>query len=55
MFYYLKAHEDNAEYIRYIGDAYSIGRENDDDEYVIRLEYSAPVCPWLELLQKKNQ
>lgn len=55
MFFYLKSHEDNMEYIKCIGDGYSIGKEETDGDYVIKLDSIAPSCPWLELLQKKEQ
>lgn len=47
MFFYLKSHEDNMEYIKCIGDGYGIGREELDGEYVIRLDAAASSCPWL--------
>lgn len=55
MFFYLKSHEDNMEYIKCIGDGYSIGKEETDGDYVIKLDSAATSCPWLELLQKKEQ
>lgn len=48
MFFYLRSHEDNAEYIKSIGDGYMIGSEDpSQEEYIIRLEANASSCPWL--------
>ena len=37
MFFYLRSHEDNAEYVKSIGDGYGIGSEEQNGEYVIKL------------------
>ncbi len=54
MFFYLKSHEDNIEYIKNIGESYNIGKEDIDGNYVIKLENNVGNCLWLELLQKKD-
>ena len=55
MFFYLRSHEDNAEYVKSIGDGYGIGSEEQNGEYLIKLEANSSTCPWAELLQKKDQ
>jgi hypothetical protein len=56
MFFYLRSHEDNMEYVKSIGESYGIGREEKeaDGDYVIKLDANAASCLWLELLQKKD-
>lgn len=54
MFFYLRSYEDNMEYIKSIGDGYSIGKEETDGDYLIKLEAGVGGCMWLEKLQKKD-
>jgi hypothetical protein len=37
MFFYLKLHEDNMEYIKSIGEGYNIGNEDPNGDYTIKL------------------